>query len=414
MFRTLKFTARIASAATLSLALSLLISACGRNEAATAQAQMPAPQVSVAEVVAKPITEFDEFTGRIQAVERVEIRPRVSGYIASVNFKEGHEVHQGEVLFVIDPRPYAAELKRAQAQLTHAISERTLAKTEHDRATKLLNLHAISQEEFDTRAAGNGQAEADVQGAQAAVDAAQLNLTFTEVRAPISGLIGRAEITAGNLVSSGDTLLTTLVSIDPVYVEFQGDERVYLKYAALARQSKGDKGVTDLRDGSDPLWIGLADESGYPHEGKIVFLDNTLNAATGTIRVRGRLDNRERRFTPGMFARVKLTGGSKYNALLIKDSAVGTDQSVKYVFVVNADNKIEYRPLKLGPLVDGLRVVREGLQPGESIVVNGLQRVRPGAVVNPQRVAMEQPVDKGNASEGPLLARTGDKKSAQL
>lgn len=414
MSRSLKSSTRVASAAVLALAISLVLSACARNEAATAQAQMPAPQVNVAEVVAKPITEFDEFTGRIMPVERVEIRPRVSGYIASVNFKEGHEVHKGDVLFMIDPRPYAAALKQAQAQLAHAITERTLAVSEHARATKLLDLRAISQEEFDTRVAGNEQAEANVQAAQAAVDEAQLNFSFTEIRAPISGVVSRAEVTAGNLVGSGTTLLTTLVSIDPVYVEFQGDERVYLKYAELARQSKGDQGSAALRNGGDPVWIGLADESGYPHQGKLVFLDNALDAATGTIRVRGQLDNRERRFTPGLFARVKLTGSAQYNALLIKDSAVGTDQSVKYVFVVNADNKVEYRPLKLGPLVDGLRVVREGLQAGETIVVNGLQRVRPGASINPQRVAMEQPVNNGASSEGPLLARSGDKKSAQL
>jgi len=417
------FVGKKSAAVTLaiSIAVSMALAGCARNEAATPQAQaMPAPQVSVAEVVSKPVTEFDEFTGRITPVERVEIRPRVSGYIASVNFKEGHEVRKGDVLFVIDQRPYQAELKHAQAQLAQAVTQRALAKSERERASKLLNLHAISQEEFDTRVSGSEQADANVEAAQAAVDTAQLNLTFTEIRAPISGLVSRAEVTAGNLVSSGQTLLTTLVSIDPVYVEFQGDERVYLKYAELARKAKQDKqstdGVSDLRAGGDPLWIGLANEEGYPHQGKLVFLDNALDAATGTIRVRGLLDNHDRGFTPGLFARVKITGSKPYNAVLIKDSAVGTDQSVKYAFVVDKENKVEYRAIKLGPIIDGLRVVREGLQPGEVVVVNGLQRVRPGAAISPQQVAMDNRVNSANDANSKLAmtARDGNKKSAQL
>lgn len=419
---------RTAALAALTLAVSLTLAACARNEAATAQLQpMAAPQVSVAEVVRKPIAEFDEFTGRIVAVERVEIRPRVSGYIASVNFKEGSEVRQGDVLFVIDQRPYVAELKHAQAELARATTARTLAQSERERAIKLLNLRAISQEEFDTRASGSEQADANVQAAQAAVDTAQLNLTFTEVRAPISGLVGRAEVTAGNLVGSGQTSLTTLVSVDSVYAEFQGDERVYLKYAAQARNAisdpKGDAkngkrdATNDLRNTDNPVWVGLADEDGYPHQGRLVFLDNALDPATGTIRVRARLDNSERRFTPGLFARIKVVGGAPYDALLIRDSAVGTDQNVKYAFVVGAENKIDYRALKLGPLIDGMRVVREGLQPGETIVVNGLQRVRPGATIDPQRVAMDLNTPSGD--EQTLLAqaagkKAGAKKSTQL
>lgn len=384
------------------VALTLSIAACARNEAAPAP--MQAPQVSVAAVISQPITEFDQFTGRIEPVERVEIRPRVSGYIASVEFVEGREVNKGDVLFVIDPRPYEADLKRAQAELARASTAATLAKTEHGRATKLLNLRAISQEEFDTRVAGNEQAEANVQAAQAAVDAAELNLTFTKVRAPISGLISKAAVTAGNLVSSGDTLLTTLVSIDPVYVEFQADEQMYLKYAASTRNQKQAAGR--------PVWVGLANEDGYPHQGVMVFLDNELDAATGTVRARGKLDNRDRNYTPGMFARVKLSGHQQQNAVLIKDSAVGTDQNVRYVYVVDAQNKVEYRAVKLGPLVsgnqgvDGLRVVREGLQPGETIVVNGLQRVRPGAVIAPQQVAMNL-----QANEAAQLASNADKQA---
>jgi multidrug efflux system membrane fusion protein len=354
----------------------LLIAACARNEAATVNAP-PAPQVSVAEVVTRPIAEFDQFSGRIAAVERVEIKPRVTGYIAAVNFTEGREVKKGEVLFTIDARPYQAELKRSQADLARARAALALATSEQERANKLYAVHVISRDDFENRNSNRDQAVAAEQVADAALDAAQLNLTFTRVQAPISGQVGRAQITAGNSVTADQTVLTTLVSIDPVYVEFDSDEQVYQKYSA-----RGAEGI--------PLWVGLASEPEYPHVGKLVFLDNQLDAATGTIRARGRLDNHDHAFTPGMFARVRLSGGASHEAMLIKDSAVGTDQSTKYVYVVAASGQVEYRMVKLGPVVDGLRVVREGLKTGESIVVSGLQRVRPGATVSPQRVAMEE------------------------
>jgi RND family efflux transporter MFP subunit len=364
--------------------LSMLAAAgCARNEAAPAAAAAPAPQVSVAQVVSRPVTDFDEFTGRFVAVERVEVRPRVSGYIASVAFTPGREVKQGDVLFTIDPRPYEAELKRAKAELARARTQLSLAHSEGERAKKLLNLRAISQEEFDTRVAGTEQADANVEAAAAAVDTAALNLSFTRVVSPISGLVSREEVTPGNLVTNG-TLLTTVVSVDKIYVEFEGDEQAYLKTTALTRAGE----LANARDGNLPVWVGLADEQGTPHEGRMVFVDNALDAQTGTIRARALLDNKERRFTPGLFARVKLVGSGKYDALLVNDSAIGTDQNVRYVFTVTADNKVEYRAVKLGPVVDGLRVVREGLKVGESIVVNGLQRVRPGVTIAPQRVAM--------------------------
>jgi RND family efflux transporter MFP subunit len=388
----------LALAALVSISLGLY--ACARNEAAEAPAAAapPAPQVSVAKVLTRDITEYDEFTGRFEAVERVEIRPRVAGYISSVNFEQGHEVKKNDVLFVIDPRPYEAEFKRAKAELARARTQLVLAKSERERAVKLLDVHAISREEFDSRVSGSEAAEANVQAAEAAVDAAALNLTFTQVRSPISGLVSRAEITTGNFVSTGQTVLTTVVSVNPIYVEFEGDEQVYLKYIDLARKGEGG----NARNSQGPLWVGLANEQGHPHEGKLVFLDNRLDPETGTIRVRGQFDNSDLRFTPGMFARVKTTGSARYNAVLINDSAVGTDQSMKYVFVVGAKNQVEYRPVKLGPLVDGLRVVRQGLKPGETIVVNGLQRVQPGASVTPQLVAMGERVRTNNS----LLAQS--------
>jgi RND family efflux transporter MFP subunit len=338
----------------------------------------------VAKVLTREVTEYDEFTGRFEAVERVEIRPRVSGYISSVNFEQGREVRKGDVLFVIDPRPYEAEYKRAKADLARARTQLTLSQSERDRATKLLESRAISREEFDTRVSGSEQAAANVAAAEAALDVAALNLTFTRVTSPINGVVGRAEITTGNLVQPGQNLLTTVVSIDPIYVEFEGDEQAYLKYNAMAR--RGERASS--RDAQNPVWVGLSDETGFPHQGVMVFLNNEVDPATGTIRARGQFANSDRRFTPGLFARVRLIGSGKYNAVLINDSAVGTDQSVKYVLAVGRDNKVEYRPVKLGPVIDGLRVVREGLKPGETIVVNGLQRVRPGAAVTPQLVAM--------------------------
>jgi RND family efflux transporter MFP subunit len=368
-------------------AVALTLSGCAQNhaaEAAAAAAAAAPPQVSVAQVVSRPVNEFDEFTGRFEAVERVEVRPRVSGYIASVNFVEGHEVNKGDVLFVIDPRPYEAEYKHAKAQLEQARTQLALAKSERDRAVKLLDSHAISQEEFDTRSAGSDQAGANVEAADAALDSAALNLTFTRVTAPIAGRISKAQVTTGNLVTAGQTELTTLVSLDPIYVSFDDDEQGFLKYNKQARN--GDH--ASARDSQNTVLVGLADENGYPHQGVMVFVDNELNPQTGTIRGRAKLDNHDRVFTPGLFARIKLLGRDKYNALLINDSAVGTDQSVKYVFVVGADNKVQYRPVKLGPIVDGLRVIREGLSQGETIVVNGLQRVRPGSPITPARVAM--------------------------
>lgn len=317
----------------------------------------------------------------------------MSGYISSVNFTEGSEVKKGDVLFVIDQRPYAAELKHAQAQLAQAKSALSLARSEKARATNLLAQHAISQEEYDTRSSGDEQAEANVQLAESALDTAALNMTYTKVISPINGRISRANITLGNLVTNGQTLLTTVVSLDPIYVRFDGDEQAYLRSVKAAR----DRTAAGSKDAVTPVLVGLADEAGFPHSGVMVFQDNEIDPQTGTIRTRAKLDNHDRAFTPGLFARVRLLGDKKYDALLINDSAVGTDQTVKYVLVVGAENKVEYRPVKLGPVIDGLRVVREGLKENDTIVVNGLQRVRPGSPVTPQKVAMgEQHIHPGN------------------
>jgi RND family efflux transporter MFP subunit len=388
------FTSTLLAAAALT---ALILSGCARNEAAEPKAA-PLPQVTVAPAISRKVTEFDELTGRFEAVERVEIRPRVSGYISSVNFTQGSEVKKGDVLFVIDPRPYQAERDKAAAGLAQARSQLVLAKSERERAMKLLAQHAISQEEFDTRTAGSEQAEANVEAAKAALDSAALNLEFTRVTAPISGRISRALVTSGNFVTNGQTPLTTLVSLDPIYVSFDGDEQEYLKYSRVAREAAVDKS----REAKSPVQVGLANESDFPHQGVMVFVDNALDPTTGTIRSRALLDNHERQFTPGLFARIKLLGSAQHDAVLVNDSAIGTDQTVRYVLVVDKGNKVEYRPVQLGPVIDGLRVVQSGLSPGETIVVNGLQRVRPGAQVQPQRVSMGE---RRPGEDAAMLAR---------
>jgi len=381
-----------------ALVVLVQLTGCTRGETATPAAAVPAPSVSVATVVSRQISDSDEFTGRFEAVERVEILPRVTGYIASVNFVQGREVNKGEVLFVIDQRPYEADLKHAEAELEQARSQLSLATSEQERAKKLLAAHAISREELESRESALEQAHANVTGAQAAVDSAQLNMSFTRVTAPITGVVSRAEITAGNLVTSGQTLLTTVVSVDPIYVSFQGDEQGFLNFMNYARKG-GDAEATH------PVFVGLANEEGYPHQGAIAFVDNEIDGATGTVRARGRLDNHDREFTPGMFARVKVVGAKTFPALLINESAVGTDQGLKYVLRVGNDNAIEYRQVKLGPVVDGLRVVREGLNAGDTIVVNGLQHVRPGMTITPQRVAMGEDNLKAAPAAAKLVAR---------
>jgi RND family efflux transporter MFP subunit len=335
------------------------------------------------------VNEWDEFSGRLEAVEKVEVRPRVSGYIEAIHFREGKEVKKGDLLFVIDPRSFAAELKRAEADLVRVKAGAELARSQRERAGKLLQNKFISQQDYDERINGLRAADANVLAAQAALDVAHLNMEFTRVTAPIDGRVGRAEITVGNLVGaegpSGATLLTTIMSLDPIYAYFEGDEQIYLKYMELAQS-----GVRpSSREVRNPIYLGLANEEGYPHLGYMDFVDNKLDPATGTIRARAVFDNKERLFTPGLFARLKLVGSGKFKAVLINDRAVGTDQNQKFVLVLGAQNKVDYRPVKIGRLIEGLRVVKEGLKPGELIVVNGLQRVRPGMPVTPQTVPME-------------------------
>ncbi len=350
--------------------------------------EMPPPEVSVAEVVAKPITQWDSYDGRIAAIESVEIRPRVSGYLEGVHFRDGSEVAKGALLFTVDDREYRAVLGSAQANTARAATRVEVARTEYQRSEKLKAARAVSEEELETRRGELRQAEADLTATQAQARQAALNLEFTRIRAPITGYISAAAVRPGNLVTAGTTLLTTLVSIDPVYVEFEGDERMYLKYQKMSRDGERPSS----RDARNPVRVGLADEQGYPHQGEMVFVDNALDPGTGTIRARALLPNADRMFTPGLFARVQLLGSAQHDAILVHERALLTDQDRRYVYVVGADSKAMRRDIKLEGEAEGLRVVSEGLKPGDRVIVNGVRKIFfPGMPVKPVLVPMDQP-----------------------
>jgi multidrug efflux system membrane fusion protein len=352
----------------------------GHGRPKPASANSAVPQVTVAEVIHRPLREWQDFSGRLQAVNTVEIRPRVNGYVDRVAFEDGARVRKGQLLFQIDPRPYQAEVERLVAERSRTLSDLELAKANRARAERLIPAHAISRESYEQLVAAETSAHGALGSIDASLQEARLNREFTEVRAPIDGHVSRAVITAGNLVTSA-SLLTTLVSDDPVYVYFDADEQTYLRYARAQHES-GRSG------GAAAVYVGLVDEEGYPHPAKLDFIDNQVDAATGTIRARAALANPEGRYTPGLFARVRLVGGQDQDSVLIEDRAVGTDLSKKFVLTLTADNRIEYRLVELGPEIAGLRVVTRGLVPSDVIVVNGLQHVRPGQAVAPVRVDM--------------------------
>lgn len=383
-----RFTRRLAMAGVSILAAAVL-TACSGSHAEEA-GMPPPPSVSAAPVLVKQVSQWDDFSGRVEAVESVELRPRVSGYIDKVNYVEGQEVKKGDALFTIDARSYRAELDRATAELNRARTQAQVSRSEADRARRLSDQQAISTETWEQRRAVSEQALAQVQAAQAAVDAARLNMEFTQVRAPINGRAGRAMVTAGNLVTAGDSasVLTTLVSLDKVHVYFDADEGTFLRYAQMAR--KGER--PSERDSELPVKVGLSGENGFPHEGKVDFLDNQVTRSTGTIRVRALLDNADRAFTPGLFARVQLLGSGQFQAMLIDEKAVLTDQDRKFVYVVDKDNKAQRRDIELGRNADGLRIVEQGLKAGDRVIIDGVQKVfMPGMPVQAKAVAM-QPV----------------------
>lgn len=373
------------AALALGALIAAAVAACSSSEAAPGAGMPPPPQVSVAKVLSKPVHQWDDFSGRVVAVETVELRPRVSGYVQKVAYEEGQEVKKGDLLFVIDPRPYRAALDQAQAQLARARSEAQLAQTQDKRAQALVEAKAISREEFETRKAATAQGNAAVRAAQAAVAAAKLDLQFTEVRSPIDGRAGRALATEGNLAQADATLLTTVVSQDPVHVYFEADEQSFLRYQALARKGERERA-------GNPVRIGLANETGYPHEGTVDFISNQVDPDTGTIRARAVLHNPDRVFTPGLFARVKLQGSGEFKAMLVDDKAVLTDQDRKYVYVLGPDNKAVRKDIVPGSMIDGLRVVTSGLAATDKVIVHGVQKVfMPGMPVSPRLIAMGAP-----------------------
>jgi multidrug efflux system membrane fusion protein len=360
---------------------------------AQASANPGAPQampVSVAAVSESDVTAWDEFSGRLEAVERVDVRSRVAGAVQAAHFREGMLVKKGDLLITIDPAPYAAEQQRAEAQVAAAQARYTHSQSDHARAQRLWDDRAISQREFEDRLNAMREAEANLHAAQAQLETAKLNLGYTQVRAPISGRIGKLEVTTGNLVAAGPgaPVLTTLVSVSPIYASFDTDEQVVTR--ALTNMPGGSSARTLIE--RIPVQMGTAATDDTPHQGHLQLIDNQVDAKSGTIRVRAAFDNKDGTLIPGQFARIRMGQAQTQHALLVNERAVGTDQNKKFVLVVGADNKAEYREVTLGANAGGLRVVKSGLKAGERIVVNGLQRVRPGSLVQPQVVDMNTKV----------------------
>ena len=373
----------------IALASAALLAGCAAPAAQDAAPQ--APSVTAAQAIARDVTEWNEFTGRLEAVHHVDVRPRVSGLVSAVHFTEGASVRRGDPLFEIDRRPFEAEVERLRAELLRAQASRRRTASERDRATRLSAENAIAAEEHDRRNSSAEEAEAQVSATEAALRAAELNLEFTRVVAPIDGRVGRAIVTEGNLVSSGPgeaTLLTTLVSLDPMYASFEIDEQSFLAFQKETGLRSTE--VPGLKPRPTSVRMGLAGEDDFPRRGRLDFLDNQLDTATGTIRVRAVFSNTDRALTPGLFVRLRMTGGRSYRGVLVKDEAIGTDLDKRFVYLVGADHAVTYRPVTLGPLVNGLRVVRSGVAANDLIVVNGLQRVRPGAKVTPAVQPMER------------------------
>jgi membrane fusion protein, multidrug efflux system len=361
----------------------------GRGASIAETAPPPPPEVTVARVEVQSLQAFDDFTGRLAAVETVEIRPRVSGYIASIHFDEGAEVKAGDLLFAIDARPFQAEANRLEAELQRAEAELALARSNHARGVRLYEQNATSREQLESLAATEATRAAELAAVESALESARLNLSFTRIEAPIDGRVSRALVTPGNLVDSSSSL-TTVVSGGPIHVHFDADEQSFLRYAGLA---------TDAGSDSVRVYVGLINEDGYPHEAELDFIDNRIDPESGTIRGRALLDNSDGRFTPGLFARVRLVGNDVTQVAMIDDRAIGTDLDRKYVLVVNDDNVAEYRGVEIGRFIEGLRVVSAGLEEGDVVVVNGLQRVRPGTPVTPMEVDMTE------LARGPLVDR---------
>jgi membrane fusion protein, multidrug efflux system len=371
--------------AALGAAALLVVPSSSTQSSSPPSAPAPTP-VSVAVVEQRDVTLWDEFSGRLEAVERVEVRSRVAGAVEAVHFREGALVAQGDLLITIDPAPYAAEVERADAQVALAEARVALTKNELDRGRQLWDSRTVSQRDLDQRLNAQREAEASLRAAQAVLQTARLNLSYTEVRAPVAGRVGKREITIGNLVPAGPgaPVLTTLVSVDPIYASFNADEEIVMR----ALKALGADSNIHAQLDRIPVRMVTAASNGTTFEGRLQLIDNQVDARSGTVRVRAVFDNSGGSLMPGQFARLSMGQAKTEPALMVNERAIGTDQNKKFVMVVGADNKAAYREVTLGAFVDGLRVVTNGLKPGERIVVNGLQRVRPGALVAPDLVTM--------------------------
>ena len=371
----------IPSGRTLALAVLFplllpVLQACG-GPADAQGGPPPAMPVSVAPAVQRSVTDVETFSGRLEAAEFVELRPRVAGTIDKVHFTDGATVAAGALLFTIDPRPFEAEVARAESQVVAAKSRADLAQTEYARAQKLLDSRAVSRQEFDQLAAGARTSEADIKAAEAALRVARLNLAYTAVRAPIGGRLSRANATAGNLVNE-QVVLTSIASTSRVHAYFDGSEQTFLRVRAAG-------------NAKPVVRLGLANEQGYPHQGTLDFIDNRLNPQTGAIRLRASFDNRDGRFVPGLAARLTMTTSAPYQATLVPERAIGTDQNRKTVVVVGQDGQPQFRVVQLGALQDGMRVLLgDAVKPGENVVVEGLQRIMPGVPVQPQVLKVDE------------------------
>ncbi len=376
-----KFSMTGALLVALSVAV-LMLGGCGDQRQARSQRQRPPAKVTVSTPIKKDIVEWDDYTGRFAAVESVDVRARVSGYVESIHFKEGAVVEKGDLLFVVDPRPYQAALDQAEGELMRAQARYKIAQVKLGRKSTLLKQGAISQEDYDERIAEARQAEGQLEAGKGAVRSAKLNLEFTEVRSPIKGKISRIEVTVGNLITGGTkdaTLLTTIISLDPIYLYFDVDERNFINYVKLARNGKR----SPIQKARDPVLAELSTERGFKRQGYVDFVDNRIDQRTGTMRLRAVFPNPNATLLPGMFARVRFPGAERHSAVLIPGEAVGRDQAQKFVYVVDKDNVVDRRKVELGPNACGLRVVREGLTGDEQVIIKGLQMARPGQKVAP-------------------------------
>ena len=369
----------------------------------------PKPHVSVARPLVRDVVDWDEYVGRFDAIQDVTITPRVSGTITRILFRNGEDVHAGQALFVIDPRPYRAAYEQAAAATGRARATLANAQTELARSQKLRDLQAVSQEEVETRQANLRTAAADLTSQRAAQDAAALNLSFTTVRAPVSGRVSDKRVSIGDVVNASATALTRVVTLDPIWFTFEGAESLYLKYTREAQAGKRGSSRTT----ANPVEIQLADESGYPHEGRMVFVDNAIDPRSGTIRAHAQLSNRDRVLTPGMFGRARLLGSGTYRAMLVPDESIVTDQTRKLIYVVDRGGKVGSREVTTGPIVTGLRVVRSGLKAGDLIVLDGLAQLQPGTQVDTTPVTLKPRAADTAPTSTPLSAPPASQATAR-